>query len=164
MPHPFGADGMILFGAARKLFPLMVLAAALVAGPNRAAAVQVNSAAEGVQLKEGCAGESAEVCGLRMYQVMVESFVDGDPARNYNAGYGTSHHKGDIRGIINSLDYIQSTGMNAIWLTPVFDSVAGSVVRRGRAESEARCDRLLTRGTIFRSIRSSARLPMRRSW
>jgi glycosidase len=57
---------------------------------------------------------------------MVESFVDGDPTRNYNAGYGTSHHKGDLRGIINSLDYIKSQGMNAVWLTPVFDSYAGT--------------------------------------
>jgi hypothetical protein len=39
-------------------------------------------------------------CGLRMYQVMVEAFVDGDPAANFNAGYGTSAHKGDLAGII----------------------------------------------------------------
>ena len=74
-------------------------------------AVQIDLAADGVQLKEGCAGDTAAACGLRMYQVMVESFVDGDPNRNYNAGYGTSHHKGDIRGIINSLDYIQRPGI-----------------------------------------------------
>lgn len=63
-------------------------------------------------------------CNLRLYQVMVESFVDGDPAANYNTGYGTSHHKGDIQGIIDSLDYIKSTGANAIWLTPIFTSTA----------------------------------------
>jgi hypothetical protein len=65
MLHPLGANGMILFGVALKLFLLMVVAAALLAG-RTAGAVQVNSAAQGVQLKEGCAGESAEVCGLRM--------------------------------------------------------------------------------------------------
>lgn len=60
---------------------------------------------------------------LRIYQVMVESFIDGDTNHDYNTGYGSSHHQGDIRGIINSLDYIADLGMNAIWLTPIFESV-----------------------------------------
>ncbi|NOH79146.1 glycosidase [Vibrio sp. RE86] len=60
---------------------------------------------------------------LRIYQVMVESFVNGDKSIGHGTGYGKSHHMGDIRGIINSLDYIQSLGMNAIWLTPIFHSV-----------------------------------------
>jgi glycosidase len=65
-------------------------------------------------------------CGLRLYQVMVESFVDGDPAANFNSGYGTSHHRGDLAGVTASLDYIKSTGVNAIWLTPIFHSVPRS--------------------------------------
>lgn len=63
---------------------------------------------------------------LRIYQVMVESFQDGDSTRNYNDGYGTSHHRGDIRGIINALPYIKSLNVNAIWLTPIFDSEKGT--------------------------------------
>ena len=63
-----------------------------------------------------------ETNNLRMYQIMVESFVDGDKQADYNTGYGTSHHKGDLQGIIDSLDYIQSLGVNAIWLTPIFES------------------------------------------
>ena len=64
---------------------------------------------------------------LRIYQIMVESFVDGDQAVGHGTGYGTSHHHGDLQGIIDSLDYIKSLGMNAIWMTPVFYSqpVAG---------------------------------------
>ncbi len=61
---------------------------------------------------------------LRIYQVMVESFVSGDSTIGHGTGYGTSHHNGDIQGIIDSLDYIESLGMNAIWLTPIFNSVA----------------------------------------
>ncbi|WP_329354299.1 alpha-amylase family glycosyl hydrolase [Vibrio natriegens] len=61
---------------------------------------------------------------LRTYQIMVESFVDGDTSIGYSTGYGTSHHNGDLQGIIDSLDYIQSLGMNAIWLTPIFESEA----------------------------------------
>lgn len=66
---------------------------------------------------------------LRIYQIMVESFVDGEKGVGHGTGYGTSHHEGDIQGIIDSLDYIQSLGMNAIWMTPIFNSepVAGQV-------------------------------------
>ncbi|CAH1576513.1 Aamy domain-containing protein [Vibrio jasicida] len=61
---------------------------------------------------------------LRTYQIMVESFVDGDSSIGHGTGYGTSHHNGDLQGIIDSLDYIQDLGMNAIWLTPIFESQA----------------------------------------
>ncbi|WP_354623717.1 alpha-amylase family glycosyl hydrolase [Psychromonas sp. MME2] len=60
---------------------------------------------------------------LRIYQVMSESFVDGNANADYNMAYGNSEHKGDIQGVIDSLDYIESLGMNAIWMTPIFQSV-----------------------------------------
>lgn len=69
------------------------------------------------------AGEKA--CNLRTYQIMVEAFVNGDDSINMNTGYGTSQHKGDLQGVINSLDYIKSLGVNTLWLTPVFDSTNG---------------------------------------
>jgi glycosidase len=94
-------------------------------------AVQVDLPAGPVQSNAGCTGATSNFCNLRTYEIMVESFVDGDPTRNYNAGYGTSHHKGDLRGIINSLDYIKSLGMNSIWMTPIFDSHAGEAQQGG---------------------------------
>ena len=69
-------------------------------------------------------GNGEKACGLRMYQVMLEAYIDGDSNRDYNVGYGTSPHKGDLQGVINSLDYIKATGANAIWLTPIFQSTA----------------------------------------
>lgn len=72
-----------------------------------------------------CYGNDQAACNLRTYQVMVESFVDGDSAANYGVGYGPSGHNGDLQGIIDSLDHIKSLNVNAIWLTPVFDSCAG---------------------------------------
>src|SRR5262245_34346939 len=111
---------------------LMVLALVSVLGIERSLrAVQVDVPAGPVQSNSGCASGTASFCDLRIYEIMVESFVDGDPTRDYNAGYGTSHHKGDLRGIINSLDYIKNLGMNAIWLTPVFDSHAGEAFQGG---------------------------------
>ncbi|MCE9847011.1 glycosidase [Aeromonas allosaccharophila] len=72
-----------------------------------------------------CYGDDQLACNLRIYQVMVESFADGDGSANYGVGYGPSQHNGDLLGIIDSLDHIKSLNVNAIWLTPVFDSCAG---------------------------------------
>ncbi|HOV15182.1 MAG TPA: alpha-amylase family protein, partial [Spirochaetota bacterium] len=67
---------------------------------------------------------SEDPMNLRIYQVMVSSFMDG-AAVGYGTGYGPGPHNGDLRGIINSLNYIKGLGMNAIWLTPIFDSEGG---------------------------------------
>ncbi len=68
--------------------------------------------------------QAIQVNHLRTYQIMVESFVSGDDTIGHGTGYGTSHHMGDLQGIIDSLDYIASLGVNAIWLTPIFHSEA----------------------------------------
>src|SRR3954469_8848951 len=46
-----------------------------------------------------------------VYQIYPKSFQD-------TTGNGT----GDIRGIINRLDYIKKLGVDVIWLTPVYQS------------------------------------------
>ncbi len=46
-----------------------------------------------------------------VYQIYPRSFKDGN-------GDGV----GDLRGIIEKLDYIQSLGVNAVWLNPIFKS------------------------------------------
>ncbi|MDY5778605.1 MAG: alpha-amylase family protein [Succinivibrionaceae bacterium] len=62
-------------------------------------------------------------CDLTIYQVMVEAFQnDDDTLPHYNIGYGTSDHKGNIKGITNALDYIKGLNANAVWLTPIFTS------------------------------------------
>lgn len=45
------------------------------------------------------------------YQIFVRAFADGD-------GDGL----GDLRGIINSLDYLEELGVGGIWLTPIHPS------------------------------------------
>ncbi len=63
--------------------------------------------------------------GLTIYQIMVASFRHSpDGAPGYSAMWGPDGHtkNGNIKGITESLDYIASLGVNAIWLTPVFDS------------------------------------------
>ncbi|WP_111641431.1 alpha-amylase family glycosyl hydrolase [Marinimicrobium alkaliphilum] len=60
---------------------------------------------------------------LRIYQVMTEAFINGNPSIGHGVSYGTSHHMGDIQGITDSLEYIADMGFNAIWMTPIFDAV-----------------------------------------
>lgn len=92
--------------------------------PTGPVAVTVSAASGSPESRLACFKGTADAeCNLRMYQVMVEAFADGTSTADYNTGYGTSTHKGDLVGITNALDYIQSTGVNALWLTPVFESV-----------------------------------------
>ena len=65
---------------------------------------------------------------LSIYQIMVGSFQHGEGgASGYSDMWGPSGHRknGNLRGIIDALDYIKDLGMNAIWMTPVFDSTNG---------------------------------------
>lgn len=65
---------------------------------------------------------------LSIYQIMVASFQHGEGgASGYSDMWGPEGHRknGNLRGIINSLDYIKELGMNAIWMTPIFDSSNG---------------------------------------
>ncbi len=71
---------------------------------------------------------NADFNNLRIYQVMVSSFQDGDPSIGYSQAYGPSGALtgGDLQGIINAIDYIKDLGCNALWMTPIFDSSSGS--------------------------------------
>jgi glycosidase len=59
---------------------------------------------------------------VRIFEVMVESFIHRGEHTGYGCGFGCSHHLGDIAGIRAALPYIQSTGANTLWVTPVFES------------------------------------------
>ena len=62
-----------------------------------------------------------------IYLIMSDRFVDGDESNNstdntlekVNKASLDGRWGGDIQGIINSLDYIKSTGATAIWPTPL---------------------------------------------
>jgi glycosidase len=87
----------------------------------------VTHAAESASTKLACykgTGTPSPMCNLRLYEVMVEAFADGDHTIGYGTGYGPSQHNGDLKGIIASLPYIHSLGVNAIWITPIFNSIA----------------------------------------
>lgn len=61
----------------------------------------------------------------RMYFIMVDRFVDGNPDNNEQVDKDDpkAFHGGDIPGVIEKLDYIESLGFTSIWLTPVFENM-----------------------------------------
>ncbi len=81
------------------------------------------------------AKKSADIFNsLRIYQIMVASFKDGNPNIGYRSFWGAAtlqNPGGDLQGIIDSLTYIKGTGVNAIWLTPVFTSVGSEERPKG---------------------------------
>ncbi len=67
-----------------------------------------------------------------LYMVMPDRFSDGDPSNNNSSslrnpvGADRSNpnrrHGGDIRGLINHADYIDSLGMTTLWVAPVLEN------------------------------------------
>lgn len=66
-----------------------------------------------------------------IYLITPDRFVNGDYSNDIvvgmkeskiNRGFDGGRHGGDIRGMINSLDYIAEMGFTAIWPTPVLEN------------------------------------------
>ena len=69
-----------------------------------------------------------------IYLIMPDRFANGDSSNDRGGRSGDRmetgfdptdkgfYHGGDLEGLIGKLDYIQGLGVNAIWLTPVFDN------------------------------------------
>lgn len=69
-----------------------------------------------------------------IYFVMIDRFNNADPSNDNSYGrrkdglqeVGT-FHGGDLKGVIEKLDYIASLGTNVIWLSPIVEQVHGFV-------------------------------------
>src|SRR6185369_12746154 len=69
-----------------------------------------------------------------IYLIMTDRFADGDrsndapkdsPPEANDRNNPRSFHGGDLRGIINHLDYLKDLGVTALWLTPWYDNWNG---------------------------------------
>ena len=69
-----------------------------------------------------------------IYLIMVDRFANGDPANDSPAGAPPAatdrsnpraYHGGDLRGIIDHLQYLKDLGVTALWLTPWYDNWNG---------------------------------------
>lgn len=61
-----------------------------------------------------------------IYMIMTDRFFDGDTSNDIDVHTTDpgAYHGGDLQGIIDKLDYIQSLGVNTIWITPVVQNQA----------------------------------------
>ncbi len=59
-----------------------------------------------------------------IYLLMPDRFSDGEASNNQGVDRSNPRawHGGDIRGVINHLDYFKELGVTAIWLTPWYDN------------------------------------------
>jgi len=79
-------------------------------------------------------GDNFDWRNASVYFVMVDRFNNADTSNDNSYGrkkdgkdeVGT-FHGGDLKGVIEKLDYIQSLGMDAIWLSPIVEQVHGFV-------------------------------------
>lgn len=79
---------------------------------------------EGSAERKGSNGSDA------IYLITPDRFANGDPSNDVVAGMKEGHdrtleygrHGGDIAGISQHLDYIQSIGFTSIWLNPVLEN------------------------------------------
>jgi cyclomaltodextrin glucanotransferase len=78
-----------------------------------------------------------------VYQIFLDRFANGNTANDclYDGRFCDPSHNdwyrfwgGDIRGLINQLDYLKGMGVTRIWITPIFDNqlVKVSRVRHGQ--------------------------------
>lgn len=71
---------------------------------------------------------------INIYQIFTDRFHDGDASNNnaeapdapYNPSNSRGLHGGDFKGIEQKLDYLQSLGVRAIWISPIVLNVSGS--------------------------------------
>ncbi|WP_339736435.1 glycoside hydrolase family 13 protein [uncultured Sunxiuqinia sp.] len=79
-----------------------------------------------------------------IYLVTPDRFVNGDPGNDALPGMKEKpnrqdkdgRHGGDIRGIINSLDYLQDLGFTAVWLNPVLENNMTQVSYHGYSTTD----------------------------
>ncbi|MYJ75200.1 MAG: hypothetical protein F4089_08910, partial [Gammaproteobacteria bacterium] len=61
-----------------------------------------------------------------VYMALMDRFHDGDPTNNdhgfgeYDPTLPTHFSGGDLKGIVDRLDYLQGLGVTAVWVSPVF--------------------------------------------
>jgi glycosidase len=60
-----------------------------------------------------------------MYLIMTDRFADGDTSNDNSPAERAKPrgwHGGDLRGITEHLDYLQSLGITTVWITPVYQN------------------------------------------
>ncbi len=101
-----------------------------------------------------------------IYLIMPDRFANGDPTNDSIAGMAQQgvrrdkvffRHGGDLRGIIDRLDYLQDLGVTALWLNPVLENDQPYESYHGYAVSDHyRIDRRFGTNAEYRELVSAA--------
>jgi len=101
-----------------------------------------------------------------MYLITPDRFVNGDPgndeidglAEGVDRSFRGGRHGGDIRGIMNSLDYISDMGFTAIWLNPVLENDMPEYSYHGYAATDFyKVDQRFGSNELYREMVSEAK-------
>ena len=79
-----------------------------------------------------------------MYLIMPDRFSNGDVSNDSqpnliekaNRSLPSGRHGGDLRGIINNLDYLENLGVTALWLTPANEDNEKQTSYHGYAQTD----------------------------
>lgn len=79
-----------------------------------------------------------------IYLITPDRFVNGNPDNDWEEGMKEKpnradrdgRHGGDIRGIINALDYLQEMGFTSVWLNPVLENNMTQVSYHGYSTTD----------------------------
>lgn len=72
-----------------------------------------------------------------IYFLLTDRFYNGDETNDdpngegYDQDHPETYHGGDLRGLIEKLDYLDALGVNTIWITPIVDNIDHNV-RHGK--------------------------------
>lgn len=72
-----------------------------------------------------------------IYFLLTDRFYNGDETNDdpngegYDQDHPETYHGGDLRGLIEKLDYLDELGVNTIWITPIVDNIDHNV-RHGK--------------------------------
>lgn len=83
-----------------------------------------------INVKERCAGKDFDWDEAVIYFAVTDRFFDGNSSNNdaygtgtYAPNEGSMYHGGDFAGMKSKLDYLQSLGVNTVWITPVVENI-----------------------------------------
>lgn len=93
-------------------------------GKERVIPYQLNQRQAGSALRKGF--DNADV----IYLITPDRFANGDPSNDtspamlegLNRQNEDGRHGGDLKGVLDHLDYVQDMGFTAIWMTPVLEN------------------------------------------
>ncbi|MEQ1747293.1 MAG: alpha-amylase family glycosyl hydrolase [Saprospiraceae bacterium] len=96
-----------------------------------------------------------------LYLIMPDRFANGDPANDNVPGMLdglardslTGRHGGDLKGVLDRLDYLKDLGITAIWLNPELENDQAEASYHGYAITDMyRVDRRLGTNELYRDL------------